>query len=113
MVHRLRNWEEGQTVWGYEVISNGGASMGKTHTRRDFTDHSENYQDDSDEFVPQIIDSMQAMLDNTGDDSVSAGFAWVAEIESVQTEPPGPDPGEPPLKKARFRKLVVMESAVR
>jgi hypothetical protein len=112
MVHRLRDWEEGQTIWGWETHVESGGSMGKTHTRRDF----ERRVDDSEPVRPQVkaalVDTATGQLESTRTDVRTAGFVWVAEIADVHTEPPGPDPGEPPLKDASLTNLSVVWSDV-
>lgn len=114
MVHRLRDWEEGQTIWGYEVRTEGGGSMGKTHTRDDFSIGKPDEVTDEMEFKSHIVDSMYAMLGEGGGDDRRVGFAWVAEIDRVRTEGRDPmDPGEPPLKFAVLRNVSVVESEVR
>lgn len=112
MVHRLRDWEEGQTIWGWEIHTESGGSMGKTRTRRDFE-----IQVDEDEPVrPQVkaslVDTAVAQLESSRGDVRTAGFVWVAQIADVQTEPRGPDPGEPPLKDAKLTNLTVVWSDV-
>lgn len=99
MVHRLRDWSTGQTIWGWSVHTEDGASMGKTHTRRDFEpmtgDETETRMRD------ELVSTAAAQLTDISDTRAVA-FVWVAEVAEVHTEPPGPDPGEPPLKTAHL-----------
>ena len=118
MVHRLRDWEKGDILWGYESVS-GSGSTGKTFSRRNRENREERIGDldgldpqDAHESARQAFESMtdpdKTSLGGGPDTSV---FLYAARIESVRTEGPGPDPGEPPLKFARLGKVVVVDSA--
>lgn len=100
MIHRLRDWEAGDVVFGYDVVSDG-ASHGKTFRRGDVH---------GDEFA--IERAINAVRDAplVGDElsEGTVAFAWVGKVEKTRTEPPGPDPGEPPLKMAELEQVSVV-----
>lgn len=109
MVNRLRDFDEGQTIWGYVAINDESASMGKTHSRGDFT---RSFVEDG--HTPAgvweaVKSKMERTLEKVGGDE-KVGFAWVGKVERVRTEPRGPDPGEPPLKHAKIRDATIIES---
>lgn len=102
LVHRLRDWEAGDRVIGYDVVSEN-ASHGKTF-------RPDGRLLDSDEPIAAITEQATGPLYDPESDSEV--FVWSATIERVQTEPRGPDPGEPPLKFAELRDVTVERSSV-
>lgn len=102
MVHRLRSWESGDTVYGYDSRSDSGG-MGKT-----FRDGGE-FGDQS-----ALDAARDGWASATDPDNLLGGttndvFLWSATVESVRTDPPDPmDPGEPPLKFARLTDVKVL-----
>lgn len=119
MVHRLRDWQEGDILWGYESVSPNG-STGKTFSRRNREKRKDRIGDLSDLDPQDAHESARDAFDQMADpdpDAVSLGggpdssiFLYAARIESVRTEGPGPDPGEPPLKFAQLGKVAVVDS---
>ena len=101
IIHRLRDWEAGDVVCGYDVVSDG-ASHGKTFKRGgEFGDTLA---------IEQAIDGVRnaPLLGETLDEDTTA-FAWVGIIESTRTEGPNPaDPGEPPLKFGTLKQVSVL-----
>jgi len=101
LVHRLRDWEVGDVVCGYDVVSDG-ASHGKTFKRGgEFGDTLA---------IEQAIDGVRnaPLLGETLDEDTTA-FAWVGIIESTRTEGRNPaDPGEPPMKTAKLKQVSVV-----
>lgn len=96
MVHRLRDWSPGDKIVGYDVVSEN-ASHGKT------------FQIDRERSLVDSVEDVKSQAQGPlyDPDSDSELFVWTATIESVTTEPPGPDPGEPPLTFARLSDVSV------
>ena len=115
MVHRLRDWEPNQILWGYEMHRDGGMRSGKTFTREGITGRAGLPDDDE---TPAAVnsgheDAREAYEDSIGfADPPAAFFFYGARIERVRQEPPGADPGEPPLKEAKLRNVFVVDSTV-
>ena len=100
MVHRLRDWERGDTIWGFDIQSENGSTTGKTF------DRSRRLPDDSDPFVETVEQRMAQTLEMVKKPAV--GFVWVGTIEKVTTEGHDhSDPGEPPLKHASISDVCV------
>lgn len=119
MVHRLRNWEEGDILWGYESVSPRG-STGKTFSRRKSKESKERAEEkdfehlDPDDAHESAKDAFESCTDP---DSMSMGggpdtsvFLYAARIKSCRTEPHSSHDPEPPLKFARLGKVVVVDS---
>lgn len=105
MIHRLRDWEPEDVVWGYETHGET-ASMGKTFSKdgpgpadADLSDSGFDAAQDGYEF------HLEENLDTKG-----VAFLWVGRIESVHTESRVGDEGEPPLKEASFRSVRVLRT---
>lgn len=103
MVHRLRDWEAGDKIIGYDVVS-GNASHGKTFK-------PDGRLLDSDDPIAAVVEQATgALYDPESDSEV---FVWSATIDRVRTEPRDPnDPGEPPLKFAELSDVTVERSTV-
>lgn len=102
LIHRLRDWAVGDTIIGYDVVSEG-TSRGKTFK-------PDGKLLNSDDPVTDVIERATGPLFDV--DSDSEAFVWTATIERVQTEPHGPDGGEPPLKTAALSDVTVEWSTV-
>jgi hypothetical protein len=100
MIHRLRDWEAGDVVFGYDVVGET-SSTGKTFRR--------NGEYGEELAIEKAINAMRnapAIGELSEDSQV---FAWVGKIERVRTEPRDPhDPGEPPLKHAQLEQVSVL-----
>lgn len=107
MVHRLRDWSEGDIIWGWTHLK-GGSSMGKTYQREESVPTAADLSD----YAPGHEQARTAYESAVGTAASGAVFLWVARIQSVRTEPRGPDPGEPPLKHATLTNPHVLESEV-
>lgn len=106
MVHRLRDWREGQIIWGWERENEGG-SMGKTYTRagvgQSMDDHPLDYEGHR--------QAMLAYHQHAKNASTGTVFLWVGRVTKVRTAPGDPhDPGEPPNKFAQFTDVRVVDS---
>lgn len=100
MVHRLRDWETGETIWGYDIVGSG-VSSGKTFKRGD-----DGLVGGEMKFSEAIETRMEQHLEMAEPPCV--GFVWCATIERTRTEGRDPaDPGEPPLKYAEVSDVVV------
>jgi len=99
MVHRLRNWRPGDTVYGWDTLSDNG-SMGKTFRGGDdgLTDDPEG----------AARDGFEGAVDGPLSSDTNDVFLWRATVESVRTDPPNPD-GEPPLKFAHLSDVRVLD----
>lgn len=115
MVHRLRSWEEGDILWGWESVRPGGTT-GKTYRRADAQrmqgkDFEYLDPDDSHESArggyEAVADPHKASMGGGPD---SAVFLFVARIGSVRTEPHSMQDPEPPLKFATLDKVRVLDS---
>lgn len=103
IVHRLRDWEAGDKIIGYDVVS-GNASHGKTFK-------PDGRLLDSDDPLSAVVEQATGPLYDPESDSEV--FVWSATIERVRTEPRDPaDPGEPPLKHAQLSDVTVEYSSV-
>jgi hypothetical protein len=111
MVSRLRNWEQGQTIYGCDLIAENGSS-GKTFTR----DDKPTVLDDSGSPIDadKGHEKAAAMFDQLRadpPDGQNAVFYWVGRLASTRTEGRNPtDPGEPPLKYGTLDTLRIIES---
>lgn len=117
MVHRLRDWQEGDILWGYECVS-GSGSTGKTFSRRHSEEREERISkldsidpqdahESAREAFESITDPDQQSLGTGPDSSV---FLYASRIKSVRTEPHSSHDPEPPLKFAQLGKVVVVDS---
>lgn len=113
MVHRLRDWEEGDILWGWASVKEG-SSTGKTYRHATSDEREEHIGEYLEEAHTAAREAYEAVVENDGPmlggGPGAAVFLFAARIESVDTEPPGPDPGEPPLKFAELGKVVVVDS---
>lgn len=102
MIHRLRDWEAGDVIFGYEVHS-GSGSTGKTFKRGG--EHG-----DTPAFRKAIqgFDNAPVLGDELSEGSTA--YVWSATIQKTRTAPRGPDPGEPPLKFAELEDVTVLAS---
>lgn len=101
MVHRLRDWEAGDTIWGYDIQIDNGNTTGKTFSRNDST-----LVPEDEPYVEQVEERMEQMLDTHP--SPAVGVVWVGTVETVTTEAHDhSDPGEPPLKHASVTDVCV------
>jgi len=101
MVHRLRNWEAGDTVYGWDTLSDSG-SMGKTFRG------GENGLTDDPEGAAR--DGFEGAVDGPLASDTNDVFLWRGTVKSVRTEGRNPmDPGEPPLKFARLSDVEVLD----
>lgn len=101
MVHRLRDWEPGDTIWGYDIQVEDGATSGKTFSRDESSLVLE-----GEEYVTLVEERMEAMLNEHK--SPAVGVVWVGTIEKVTEEAHDhSDPGEPPLKHASISDVCV------
>jgi hypothetical protein len=95
MVHRLRNWAVGDTVYGvtsFNLKSEYGAASGKTFTSKE---PAEQYFENEPLF---------------GDPEQFDIILFTATIRRVRTDPRNPrDPGEPPLKFAHFEDVEILD----
>lgn len=95
MVHRLRDWDPGDTIYGVTEVSGLGRS-GKTFTDNEFGRDGKAVAEGYFEQAPVL-----------GADEV---YLWRAAIDTVRTDPRNPnDPGEPPLKFARLSNAEVLD----
>lgn len=119
MVHRLRNWEAGDILWGWESIRDG-SSTGKTYSRRKAKEskaraEAEDFEHLSpDDAHESAKDAFEACCDpdrtSLGGGPGAAVFLYAARIGSVRTEPHSSHDPEPPLKFATLEKVVVVDS---
>lgn len=99
MVHRLREWEAGDVLFGVETVTDG-ASSGKTFQRGSET-NVQAFEKASKMFADE------PKLGELDEDSVV--YLYVADIRTVSTDPRDPaDPGEPPLKHASLENVRVL-----
>ena len=106
LVHRLHQWESGDTILCYDKLSESGS------TDRTFRpDGPLSGVETSDNSDDKAREEYHAAVERAGPGD--AVFLWRAEIVSVSTEPKSPiDPGEPPLKFADLTSVEVPESAL-
>lgn len=103
MIHRLRDWEAGDTVFGYDILGESGGT-GKTFKRGGEMGDIPAFRK-----AIQGFDNVPAIGDELGDGKVA--FLWSAEIETTRTDPRDlNDPGEPPLKYAELSNVTVLAS---
>lgn len=106
MVNRLREWRSGETIWGYDIITENNASSGKTFKRGETG------------IVPiemKFVEAVETRLVNQLEHcrKPCVGFVWCGTIDRVRVEAPSKfDPGEPPLMFAAISDVVV-KSTVR
>lgn len=114
MVHRLRSWESGDILWGWDSVSAEGAATGKTFRRgKDTLDgdgelSGQTAPDAARDAYESIKDSDADLRGATPGTSV---FLYAARIESVRTEGGSSHDPEPPLKFASLTDVAVVESA--
>lgn len=96
-LHRLRNWEPGDTVWGYEVRSDGSYT-GKTFRR----------EGPISEGLAAAESAYEQAVERASPGTMV--FLYVATVQSVGQEPPGPDPGEPPMKFGHLEDVCLLDS---
>jgi hypothetical protein len=109
LVHRLREWESGDTLWGYMVVGET-AALGKTF-RAGSEPPVPNADADTD------AESVASRKANDGFEQHVGGdrlvFLYSAHIAAVETEPRGlADPREPPLTLADLTDIRVHETFV-
>lgn len=97
IVHRLRDWTDGDTLFGVTAYTEGGASTGKT-----FREGGE-YGDDAEVQARDMYE--RPALPMSG-----VSVLYRATVRNPRTEPRDPmDPGEPPLKFARLTEVEVLD----
>lgn len=100
MVHRLREWDDGDTLYGVESFQHDtGAATGKTyHEGGEYgEDTAEAKARNHFENPPPLAGGMVVVL-------------YRATVQNPQTEPRNPmDPGEPPLKYANLISVEILE----
>ncbi len=107
MINRLRDWEVGQIVWGYDSVQETG-STGKTFTREEYGGYGD--IEDTDRGHERALQMYEARCEQTST-GPTALFCWVGKIQRVRVEAPDPsDPGEPPLTFAELDAVKVLES---
>lgn len=98
MIHRLREWEDGDTLYGARTYTDSGAS-GKT-----FREGSE-FGDTTALDMAREQFAGELTLNTNG-----VSVLYSATVEQVQTDPRDPnDPGEPPLKFARLTDVEILD----
>lgn len=102
-IHRLREWESGDTLWGYVVCKTDGSSFGKTFT------HEAPGGTMGADAARRAFESAAAGNTLTSNEG-SVAFYYMATVHNPQTEPRGMD-DEPPLKMATMKDVVVKDSA--
>lgn len=99
MVHRLRDWTDGDTVFAVTHFTDKDrGAVGKTF--REGSGHGEGAEKEAREFF------------NSGfpPGHVTAAILFRATVRDPRTEPRDPnDPGEPPLKFATFSDVEILE----
>lgn len=103
MIHRLRDWEAGDVIFGYDVIQANGSMSGKTFKRGNSLGGN------------SCVENALAGLENQPliGDTLSDGtvaFAWVGRIVRTRQERGDPMDGEPGLKFAELEDVTVLAS---
>lgn len=97
MVHRLRDWSDGDTLYGVTSINlDTGASSGKTYRA-------------GGEYG---ADAEQKARDHFAGGTLASGVTvlYRATVQNPRTEPANPmDPGEPPLKFAYLEGVEILD----
>lgn len=98
LVHRLRDWTDGDTAYGVTSVSDSsGTSTGKT-----FREGGE-YGEDAEA-------KAREQYDRPGLPMTGVTVLWRATVRNPRTEPRDPsDPGEPPLKFATLTDVEIMD----
>jgi len=105
MIHRLRDWQVGQIVWGYDLHRENGSSTGKTFTRGGASSEDILRDERGHEQAKEMYETRTEQIQS------GAAFYWVGRITRVRVEGRNPaDPGEPPLKFAELEQVKVLDS---
>lgn len=99
-VHRLREWQQGDTLWGYRTVTDSGAS-GKS------------YREGSDRMIDTGAEelargSYEDAVDLAPDDT--AVFLYSATVDRVYTATAVGGEGEPPEKHAMLSDIEIHKS---
>lgn len=98
MIHRLRDWEDGDTLYGATTLTETGRS-GKT-----FREGGEFGDASAKEMAREQFAGDSALLAN------GVNVLYRATVQQVQTDPRDPDdPGEPPLKFATLTDVEILD----
>lgn len=118
MVHRLRDWQDGDILYGVAIIKSNGSAMGKTYRHNpanqspkklDAVDVERQAHKSARSHYEGVVDTDNSNPMGWNDGDVV--FLYAAHIYNVTTEPlASSDPGEPPLKHADMEKVVVLDS---
>lgn len=103
MIHRLRDWEPGDVIFGYDVIQANGSMSGKTFKRGS--------ELGGNSAIRNALNGLedQPLFGETLSDGTVA-FAWVGRIVRTRQERGDPMDGEPGLKFAELEDVTVLAS---
>lgn len=99
MVHRLRDWTDGDTLYGVTSFSSSGAAMGKTYRDRG------EYRDTAEQKAREHFKNGPAFGSFSG--VMVLYRATVTDVWDEGTDPA--DPGEPPLKYATLTDVEILD----
>jgi hypothetical protein len=100
LVNRLRSWQEGDVVWGYDIQTKAGQTTGSTYSQDDHAIEMSSYG-----FLEFLE---REMMESVSKHGPAVGVVWVGIIDGVEEESHArAELGEPPLKHASIRDVCV------
>lgn len=97
MVHRLRDWTDGDTLFGTaRFATDADACLGKTFQK-------------GGERRASARQLARENYERTGIPMDSVSVLYRATVRDPRTEPRGPDPGEPPVKFATLTEVEILD----